>query len=461
MERPFVQRDAARAEERSSPGSARLEFEQLLAHLLATFINLRPGEVDAHIHRILGRLGAFMHVDRITLWELMEDRAGFRATHTWAADGVEPLRLRSSIRFPRITKQVLQGNAFCFAQLEDLADEMSSERDLLEREGSKSHLTIPLLTRGAVVGALSFATTRRPRSWPDDLVARLRLVGEFFSNAFERKRADEQLRSEMAERERAENEFGGLLEAAPDAMIVADTEGRIRLVNTQTEKIFGYVRGELVGRYVEILLPEGVRKRHREYRAAYVRKPRVRFMGSNLDLCARRKDGSEFPVEVSLSPLQTATGLRVFASVRDVSDRKRAAEALRDSEARLRMLLETTQVIPWEADAETWRFTYVGPQAVKILGHPLHRWYEDDFWMAQIHPEDREYAIDFCRTSSSTCENFEFEYRMMSSSGEPVWLHDVVTCECENGRPRWLRGFMIDISERKRAEGALRISAGA
>ena len=107
MERPFVQRHAARPEDRSSPGKVRLEFEQLLAHLLATFINLPPDEFDAHIHRVLGRLGDFMDVDRITLWELMEDLACFRVTHTWAADGVEPFRLRSSNRFPRITKHVL------------------------------------------------------------------------------------------------------------------------------------------------------------------------------------------------------------------------------------------------------------------------------------------------------------------------------------------------------------------
>ncbi|UCE85037.1 MAG: PAS domain S-box protein [Deltaproteobacteria bacterium] len=455
-----MQRGDERTELRSSPSRARLDFEQLLANLLATFINLGADEIDDHIHRVLSSLGAFMEVDRITLWETTHDGAAFRATHAWAANGVEPLRLRFSDRYPWVTKRVLGGRVFQFAKFDEIPEALGLERALFAREGSKSHLTIPLSARGSVVGALSFATLRKERAWPDPLVARLRLVGEFFTNAFERKRTDERLRNEIADRRRAEDELRCLLEAAPDAVVVSDRWGRIRLINSQTESLFGYARDELVGRAVDLLLPERVRERHREHREAYVRAPGTRSMGSNFDIVASRKDGTEIPVEVSLSPLQGAKGLLVFASIRDVSERKRASDALRESEARLRRLLETTQVIPWEADAQTWRFTYVGPQAVKILGHPLHRWYEPDFWSDHIHPEDRDYAMHFCRDSSVTCENFEFEYRMVSASGEPVWLHDVVSCICEDGRPKWMRGFMIDVSERKRAEQALRDLSG-
>ncbi len=87
---------------------------------------------------------------------------------------------------------------------------------------------------------------------------------------------------------------------------------------------------------------------------------------------------------------------------------------------RHRRLLETTPLIPWEADATTWRFTYVGPQAVKLLGYPLEEWYEKDFWTAHLHPEDREHAVDFCAESSGQCKDYEFKYRMVTAA-VPWW----------------------------------------
>ncbi len=146
----------------------------------------------------------------------------------------------------------------------------------------------------------------------------------------------------------------------------------------------------------------------------------------------------------------------VIVAHTDITAKKRAEIALRESEERLRLLLETTNAIPWEANAKTWRFTYVGPQAVKLLGYPVGQWYEDGFWPAHIHPDDREQAIDYCLTSSRTRKNYEFEYRMLAADGRVVWLHDLVSVETVDGEPESLRGFMLDITERKLAESALR-----
>jgi PAS domain S-box-containing protein len=130
------------------------------------------------------------------------------------------------------------------------------------------------------------------------------------------------------------------------------------------------------------------------------------------------------------------------------------------SEARLRALLESTRAIPWEANAKTWQFTYVGPQAVELLGYPIESWYEKDFWTSHIHPDDLKFAVDFCQESSARVKDYEFDYRMITSSGSIVWLHDVVSVASVNGSPETLRGFMIDITERKLAQERLRDLSG-
>jgi protein-histidine pros-kinase len=121
----------------------------------------------------------------------------------------------------------------------------------------------------------------------------------------------------------------GLLEAAPDGMIVVDRDGRIMLVNEQTERLFGYSRDELLGQPVEMLVPHRFAAVHPEHRRLYATDPHLRPMGAGFDLYGRRRDGSEFPVEISLSPLQTEQGLLITSAIRDITDRRRLEEDVR------------------------------------------------------------------------------------------------------------------------------------
>jgi len=126
---------------------------------------------------------------------------------------------------------------------------------------------------------------------------------------------------DVTERQRADARFRGLLEAAPDAMVCVDRDGRIALVNAQTERLFGYGRDELVGQPVEILVPDPVRDLHPGHRAGYLADPRPRPMGADMQLAGRRRDGATFPAEVSLSAIDTDEGILVTAVVRDVTER--------------------------------------------------------------------------------------------------------------------------------------------
>ena len=137
--------------------------------------------------------------------------------------------------------------------------------------------------------------------------------------------------------------FERLFESSPDAIVVANRDGQVTLANNCVEKMFGYRRDELLGQPIEILVPERFRPAHPTHRISYAAQPQARPMGTGMDLYGRRKDGTEFPVDIMLTPLQTEPELLMVAVIRDVTNRKTSQGALFQSEQRFRLLVESAK----------------------------------------------------------------------------------------------------------------------
>ena len=246
-----------------------------------------------------------------------------------------------------------------------------------------------------------------------------------------------------------------LLDAAPDGILLVDADGRIVFTNRALQELFDYEATELQGQPIELLVPESYRPRHVRYRQVYAAAPEPRPMGLGMQLQGRRRDGSEFPVEISLAPLRSGEETYTVSIVRDATE-QRLREQQRLHYARSQAVEEIVaglEAIVWEGEApDRESMTYLGGREEAFLGYTPGEWMQPGFWLSVVHPDDRVTALTFVEAAREQ-ETFELEYRLIDSVGAVHHVRDVISVRRdEHGEIERLSGVIIDMTERRELE---------
>lgn len=339
---------------------------------------------------------------------------------------------------------VLAGLCLMIAQALSVTEDISAfdTMPILGTDGAYHHITFRLLDFAGIA---------------------LWVIG-FFGVVFELNRVRIQLSEQSRELEeevkrnqgvtdalaQSEDRYRHIVEDASDIIFQNDLNGLFTYANKKAAEVSGYTVDELVGQYFLDLIEPNARD---EILKMSVRQIKDGIESVYMELPMRGKDGRVIWIGQNLTLRYSGdTFIGHQAVARDITERKSTELALKSSEERYRHLVEATGVIPWEADGETFDFSYIGPQVESILGYAQEDWYQTGFWASLVHPEDRDDAVEFCRSQTELKRDHEFDYRTIAADGRTRWMRDIVSVVAKDGSGTLLRGIFVDITEIKEAE---------
>ncbi len=323
----------------------RVEFEQLIATLSTHFINLRPEEIDSGINRALETIATFSGVDRSYVFLLDDNGTKLNNSHEWCAPNIAPqIRQRQGIAVEALhwwQEQIRQRETINIPSVAKLPRSQRTTKAIMRSQSIQSLIVMPMTHRGSLVGFLGLDAVQLEKAWSEDVITLLRIVGEMFVNALERKRVEAQKTQLIASIQESERKFRSLYEATNDAVMLLDEQGFFDC-NRATLKIFGCtIKEDLCGKQ-----PKDFSTRFQpggEDSESLVKQHIAVAMetGSNrFDWLHQRIDGSEFPGEVLLSAMEIDGKKVLQAVVRDITERKRSEEGIKASLAEKEVLLK-------------------------------------------------------------------------------------------------------------------------
>lgn len=423
---------------------------------------IQSGVLDPALREITRVAAATLHVPRCSIWLLSEDHTSLRckALYDSVADthssGLELL----ASDFPNYFWELLSERVIDAADAQH--DPRTSEftPTYLAPLGITAMLDIPIRFKGKLVGVLCHEHVGAPRPWMLEEQQFGHAIASLVSLALE---AVERLHAEGALR-KSEGRTRLIIDTALSAVISMDDRGRITAWNTQAEQTFGWTSQEAIGRSMaDTIIPPTHREAHQRGLDHFLKTGEGPILNKRIEVTALRRDGTEFPIEMSLTPLRLENAYTFTAFVVDISERKQAEDALRTSEARLMMTVQGSHIGIWDWNLTTGAI-YFSPQWKSQLGHDdttLPNVFDE--WRLRINPEDQPFVYNIIQSClDGDRSHFEIEHRLRHRDGDYRWIlsrgsliRDVY------GVAARMVGIHIDTTERKRSEEELRAAKEA
>jgi PAS domain S-box-containing protein len=308
----------------------------------------------------------------------------------------------------------------------------------------------PLVIEGEAHGLLGLAN--KPGGFSEDDARIAGAFGELATISLLNTRTLQSL-------EKSEEMLRSVVETATDAIVTGDSNGNVVFWNESAERIFGYSEDEIVGRPVADLMPERFRNAHREQLARVVSTGKTTLAGRTMEITGLRRDGSEFPLELSLAAWETGENLFFTALCRDITQRKRAEEALKRGEERYALAQRASNIGSWDWDIPSGDLHW-SERIEPLFGfEPGQFGATYEAFLDCVHPADRQYVIDSVNACIEQGTDYAIEHRIVWPDGTVRWVSETGDAiRDRNGEPARMAGIVQDITERKKAEDALRAS---
>ncbi len=427
----------------------RVAFEALIIYTTTTFINLDTEQIDEGITRALQAIGLFEQVDRSYVFLISEDGTTIDNTHEWCADGITPQKPRLQAMpldsLPWFATRAVRGEVLHVPRVDDLPPEAAAEREELRVQGTRSMVAVPLIAHGETIGVLGFDAVREEKRWSDEGISLLKIVGQIFVNALQRKQTEQAFKT-------SEENLHSLLDNATNFAVyrVAVTESapygaRMVLLSRSIQDIVGMAEPERFERWLEHIHPDDLPHMQEVLRLAWE--------GHPLDVMSRvyhpHKQAWVW-IHTRATPTFDEQGQLAYFNgmIVDVTDQQQAAEALRESERQHAMLLSNLPGMAYRCiNVPEWPLVFVSEGCYELTG------YTPDEIMAldrSLVPQDAQPEVrQEVQQALDEGRSFQLSYRIVTASGQEKWIlnrgRGVYNPE---GELVAIEGFANDITER-------------
>jgi PAS domain S-box-containing protein len=422
-------------------------FEKMVSQLSTKFIDLPEDEVDLTIKKSLRRIAEFLKLDRIAIYESVPPTTELHLAFSWYGEQIQPvLSTVNADALPWWRDSLLRGKSVLVSTLEELPAEASAEKEHLQKLGSISVAVFPLRAGDDFFGCISFATTKRRVLWTGDLTEQLKLLSDIISNALVRKRAEEVRSRHVA-----------IVESSNDAIISENLDGIILSWNAGAQRLFEYAEEEAIGRSITIIVPEELREEENQI----VERLRAGERIEQHETVRVTKGGRRLNASLTLSPVRDSHGAVVGVSkiARDITERKRAEQVLRESEGRFRLVADTAPVLIWMSDSDKL-CTFFNQSWLNFTGRSLEQELGEG-WAAGVHPADVDGCLQTYSAAFDARVDFQIEYRLRRFDGVYRWVMDFGVPRFESdGTFRGYIGSCVDITDRKTSEESVHSLTG-